>query len=256
MTRDTDGIPTRLTVLAALEAWVARFTAIWKWRHGDSEDFPDNEPDDTFWARLIARKGWVLAALAALLAVAVIWGLFACCRPGPGGTAKPSVRLVAAPVAKHHPASGEMDRRMPDGYRILLARSIFARDGAPAAKDATTTSGKLVLKGVTQEDDRFTAYVGAAGRVMQLHVGDALAMGNIRRITLHSIEYEAQGRLTRVEIGQPFDAGAAVSGSSLAAESTEASRPAASPPNGPPADAIPAPDHHREMPQFAGEPAR
>lgn len=96
-------------------------------------------------------------------------------------------------------------------YQVLIKRSLFAADGTASGQAAAATSptadSAFALKGVSQEDTRYTAYVedAAAKRVIPVRVGDLLARGRVRDITLHAVEYEVAGRVTHVDIGQTLD---------------------------------------------------
>jgi len=255
MTRDTDGKPARLTILKPLGPLVVRLAALLKWRRGDGQagvaDDPDDDPDST---GATARKRRVFAALAALLVVVGLW-LLSHGWPGAGrGTAQSSSTSMPGPAGNRPAVLGETAPPMPGSYHILLTRSVFAQNGAPGqtADGAAPASDKPTLKGVSQEDAQYTAFVEAGGHIMQLRVGDALADRSIRRITLHAIEYMAQGRMTRVEVGQPLDAGEIVSLGSPASEPVEAP----SPPSGPATHPAQPSDHLPEAPLLAGEPPR
>jgi hypothetical protein len=250
MTPDTDGKRALLAILMPLKASVARLAALCGWRRRDLEGESDELDDVDDSTRMTPRKLRVIAVLAMLLAGGGLWLLLSNGRPGSQpSNASRSPHPAARLTAHNHPGGpGGIIPPIPDSYHVLLTRSIFAEKGATGSHDAALATAKLTLKGISQEDNRFTAYVEAAGHMLELHVGETLAAGYIRRITLHSIEYEADGRLTRVEVGQPFDAGAIVAGDSPASESAEGSTPAP--------DAKHAPDHPRESPLFAGEPTR
>ncbi|HWE97904.1 MAG TPA: hypothetical protein VG269_28365 [Tepidisphaeraceae bacterium] len=106
-----------------------------------------------------------------------------------------------------------------DSYKILLDRSMFSISRAtPAAASASAAAAPapadavLSLKGISQDDARFTAFVEdpAAGRIRELKVGDALARGRVSAITLTGVEYVADGKTVRVAVGQSLGEGVAV----------------------------------------------
>ena len=106
-------------------------------------------------------------------------------------------------------SSADKDGSLPDPYRVLLTRSIFAANGKSgdatgAAEVGTPTGASLALKGVVQDDQQFTAFVEDVPqkRVLELKVGDSVANGRVVAITLHGLKYEAAGRLIRVAIGE------------------------------------------------------
>lgn len=102
---------------------------------------------------------------------------------------------------------------LPEAYKILLTRSVFARSGrAGAAEHGDPPSPRhagFLLKGISQEDQHFTAFVAdrSGDRVVEIHVGDALPAGRVREITLEDVAIESEGRVVRVQVGQVFEAG-------------------------------------------------
>ena len=118
-----------------------------------------------------------------------------------------AISAVAATDARK--SGSREDGALPKSYRVLLSRSVFAANGKPDAEanapaSAPTPESLLALKGVVQDDQKFTAFVENVPqkRVIQLKVGDAIARGRIVAITLHELQYESGGRRTRVAIGQ------------------------------------------------------
>jgi hypothetical protein len=109
---------------------------------------------------------------------------------------------------------------MPQRYHVLLERSVFARDGhaaavgRPAARGGPNTQGQwtgppgteatLALRGLTQSDGRFSAFVEdmASGGVRRFNQGDAIAAGRIGGITLNSMTYESGGKIYQIAVGQ------------------------------------------------------
>ena len=117
--------------------------------------------------------------------------------------------LGAIAATDAHKSTSRDEGALPKQYRVLLSRSVFAANGkaeaeANAVAPAPTPESLLALKGVVQDDQRFTAFVESLPqkRVIQLKVGDAIARGRIVAITLHELQYESAGRRTRVAIGQ------------------------------------------------------
>lgn len=123
-------------------------------------------------------------------------------------TASLAAGALAAQDAPPSPAADAGG--LPRQYQVLLSRSIFAAGGKPetsaAEPPAASPESCLSLKGVVQDDQRFTAFVEDVPhkQVLELKVGDTVARGHIVAITLHELEYEAGGKLTRVAIGQPL----------------------------------------------------
>jgi hypothetical protein len=111
------------------------------------------------------------------------------------------------------PRPADKSRPYSSEYKILLTRSLFASDGSagsaspPSITVDAVPPSTFALKGISQEDANFTAFVEDtnARRVVELHPGDTLGQGQIRDINLHALNYEIAGKLVRVEIGQGLD---------------------------------------------------
>lgn len=125
---------------------------------------------------------------------------------------------TAIPTA---PTSTVKSRAFSSDYKVLLQRSMFAIGGRPlvgrsspavalngAAASRETT---LSLKGISQEDARFNAFVEdiTVKRVMEYHVGDAVGNGRIVDMTLRDLGYEVDGKVMRIEIGSGMNGSAA-----------------------------------------------
>ena len=121
----------------------------------------------------------------------------------------PQPEVVAAPLIGHV-SRAMVPRPYPMAYGILLSRSIFAIGGKAAPAPALAgrylsgDASALALKGITQEDSQFTAYITdvVGGRILALHVGDAIGSGRICDITLHDVGYQSGTTVTRIEVGQ------------------------------------------------------
>lgn len=143
-----------------------------------------------------------------------------------------------APPAASQPATAPIGNDRPYGsdYQIVVNRSIFARGGTPAAarakgpmNAAPGPEAGLGLKGIFEGDGRFTAFIEdlASHQTKRLNVGDAIAAGRIKAMTLAALEYEAGGKSTMVQVGQNL------LGAALPPPQPPATQPAA-PPGGPP----------------------
>ncbi|MDB5171275.1 MAG: hypothetical protein JWN51_48 [Phycisphaerales bacterium] len=121
--------------------------------------------------------------------------------------------VAAAPAAvRAAPAPRNTAPNFND-YKILLSQSMFVanRPAANAAPAAAPVAATLSLKGISQEDARFTAFIedSAAGRILELKAGDALAHGRVTAIHLTDVEYEEDGKKIRVSVGQSLGEGVA-----------------------------------------------
>jgi hypothetical protein len=92
---------------------------------------------------------------------------------------------------------------MPQEYAATLARNVFTRGTAKAGGPVAPEAG-LGLTGVVADDGKFTAFVEdlAAKRTLRLKAGDPLVGGRVKSVTEDALEYEAAGKVTRVQIGQ------------------------------------------------------
>jgi hypothetical protein len=162
-------------------------------------------------------------ALAALVGLALRgWSR----RTSPGAQAQsiaiPRAVRAATTAAKAKPRSpAPATAQAPnfESYKILLDRSMFSVSrAAPAAASASAAPASapadavLSLKGISQDDARFTAFVedSAVGRIREVKVGDVLARGRVSAINLTSVEYVADGKTVRVAVGQSLGEGMAV----------------------------------------------
>ena len=124
-------------------------------------------------------------------------------------------------------AAGPATGRMTADYAVLLNRSIFlkgrqvtargsgvgggnagstgvAPTTLPVAADAPRPEGHLVLNGVTLVGAEKYAFVedAPAGKVTKVRVGERIASGKVSAITFDAIDYDSNGKVTRVNIGQ------------------------------------------------------
>jgi hypothetical protein len=77
-------------------------------------------------------------------------------------------------------------------------RSTASASPAPAAAQMPSLS----LKGISQEDTRFTAFVedATANKIFTLRVGDTVGPGRVCDITLHDLTFDVSGNRQRLEI--------------------------------------------------------
>lgn len=115
------------------------------------------------------------------------------------------------PVAQQAPASSfakgsASTQALPDDYRVLLTRSIFA-GRVPGIKAAPSSAGSaLALRGVMQCGAGMVAFVEdtSSGRARLVHVGDAVGDGKIAAIELGHVEFARGERSARIAVGQTF----------------------------------------------------
>lgn len=128
-----------------------------------------------------------------------------------------AVALVALSFA--HSATEPQSRSAEslDDYRIVWERNIFSPDrGTRRRQEESEARVKpeyrperdIVLRGVSERGDRCVAFLenlqsGATTRVQE---GEEIARGKVKTITLDRIEYESNGRVTEVAVGQTLEA--------------------------------------------------
>jgi hypothetical protein len=107
---------------------------------------------------------------------------------------------------------------MPDDFAVLNLRNIFFKGHLPSPDAGQQGSSSFevhsvettyIFNGVTITDGKPVAFLENtdSGAVMQAHVGDTIARGKIVNIALDSLDYQANGRVTRVQIGQNLAGG-------------------------------------------------
>jgi hypothetical protein len=162
-------------------------------------------------------------------------------QPGRDQRSMPAPAASPLELALHLPNS----QQYSTSYKILLQRSIFARDhrsswiapGSRGPGDAGGPNGAngirrapappdpeelLALRGVGIEDGLATAFVEDTGsrRTQSLHVGDTIAKGRVAGIQLlDGIDYRSGAKLLHVHIGETLKGTVAAS----AAPATEPS---------------------------------
>ena len=94
---------------------------------------------------------------------------------------------------------------LPAEFAIFQTRSPFGKGAKKPPATAGGPEATFVLKGAVDVGGKLTAFIEDLGakRVMQVAVGEAIARGKVKTITLDSIEYEAAGGpAKRIEVGQ------------------------------------------------------
>ncbi len=139
-------------------------------------------------------------------------------------------------------------------FQNLAVRSIFSRErirfssGDPTTREMTpaeilaaqaaalaastqpvTLESNLSLKGLAIEDGQPVAFVedAAAARTLRLTPGTSVARGRVAAVSLHDLDYEVAGKISRIQIGQNFEGGAPLAPSAMI---VSPSTPGATPP--------------------------
>jgi len=101
-------------------------------------------------------------------------------------------------------------------YEIILDRNMFSRQRIPVRRGDDTPppppimpnpESYFLLKGVAQENNQFIAFVEdkKTGVVLRLRQGDHVARGEIKSLTLDSLEYQLQDKTTTVTMGYDLE---------------------------------------------------
>jgi hypothetical protein len=108
---------------------------------------------------------------------------------------------------------------MPQDFEVLNLRNIFYKGYLPAPGEEGRGASEyeirhapetmFIFNGVTITDGKPTAFLENTneGTVVQVHVGDAVAKGKIVNIAIDNLDYEANGKVTRVQIAQNLAGG-------------------------------------------------
>jgi hypothetical protein len=150
--------------------------------------------------------------------------------PPQPATPQPEVRLIARRNAQAAAAKAKPPATQPappqDDLRVIAEHNIFlAAQGHGAAAKAPTTAPSnptFVLKGVSQRGRQFVAFVeqpNGAG-VLEVGVDHALGRGRVCGISLRAMDYEVDGKVSRVEVGQAVAPDGAPSPAAPAAPAT------------------------------------
>lgn len=123
-----------------------------------------------------------------------------------------AVGLGQAPAKSAESSSaGQPDRWQK--YDIILKRNIFSRQRVPIRQREERREPENVvvpnpetyflLKGIVQENDAFIAFVEntQGGGVLRLRVGDRVARGSIKTLSLDAIEYQLENQTIAVKLG-------------------------------------------------------
>jgi hypothetical protein len=134
-------------------------------------------------------------------------------------SAAASVRTPAS-VPTTGPAG--RSKTLPKDYAVLTTRSIFMKGRVPTpipgggvtAPPTTQISAgrpehKIVFVGVTETDGTASAMFEdtGAGKIISCKRNDPIASGKVTEITLDTITYTADGKGSKILVGQTLDAG-------------------------------------------------
>lgn len=138
------------------------------------------------------------------------------------------------------PAATEKDRTW-DSYRVLVDRNMFLRDRRPPRPTRTArarptmappsdSDRNVLLTGVARRDGEFVAFFEntRTNATAKVRVGQAVGKGKATAITLDGVEYERDGSVSRIAIGDALRGGRFVR-ETVAARPGPATRPSERP---------------------------
>ena len=136
-------------------------------------------------------------------------------------TTVPSTAPASQPSVRTAP--GDRSKLLPGGYAILNTRSIFMKGRVPTPPSTGTGVGatslppttmpaaraehKIVFVGVTETDGTASAMFEdtGAGKILSTKLNESIASGKVTSISLDEITYTADGKSTKVLVGQALD---------------------------------------------------
>ena len=120
---------------------------------------------------------------------------------------QPSGSQTAVAIPPTKPISGD--------FGTLLKRSLFtdarrkgsAKENGLAIKGEARPEASYVLRGTYLRGRRYTALVEhlPSQQVTSFGIGEAVGRGGLRSISLHGVEFEMNGAVTPIAVGQAFD---------------------------------------------------
>jgi len=114
-------------------------------------------------------------------------------------------------------------------YKVITENNVFLRNRSrPVARTAESAAAvrrprlALVLTGIVRQGEEYIAFLEdtRAGTTSRVRANEALAEGRIVKIALDHLEFEKEGKTTKVELGEELDGGP--SGETSASASPEA----------------------------------
>jgi len=122
--------------------------------------------------------------------------------------------LAVLPAVVSARAAGERDDSW-EKYRLLVDRNIFLRyrrrrttyrppTTRPAPRRPRDSDQDIVLTGIGNRDGQTVAFFEdtVSEATVRARAGEAVGRGRIRSIWLDGVEYERDGRTTRIEVGR------------------------------------------------------
>ena len=102
-----------------------------------------------------------------------------------------------------------------DRYHVLVERNMFSRDRSQRSERRTervqpvlpTPEKSIFLKGIIQQNQACVAFLEdtRTGITTQARIGDSVAQGKLKSITTGQMEYELEGRVITVRIGENLE---------------------------------------------------
>jgi hypothetical protein len=141
-------------------------------------------------------------------------------------TATPASRPSTTQAAAGPPGAAPAAPVLPPEFALFQSRSPFTHGPKKAGGPGGPETG-FVFRGVVENGGKFTAFIEDrnAKRTTLLAVGESVARGKVKSVTLDAMEYEAAGSAKRIEVGQDLNG-------VVVPPTPPASKPA--PPGGPP----------------------
>ena len=125
-----------------------------------------------------------------------------------------------------------------DTYRVIVERNMFSRQRGVRRERFTSEERRplppvpnpesyYVLKGIVQEDSVFTAFIEDTqrGGVLRVGKGDKVARGEVKAISLDSIEYQLGEKTITVTLGLDLEGGQGTVSLASLIEGVQASSP-------------------------------
>lgn len=99
-----------------------------------------------------------------------------------------------------------------DDYRVLVEQNIFSRqrgrslrkdESKPKEIEAPAPESYFVLKGIVRQNEEYVAFLEntRAGETIRARIGDSIARGRLKSLTLDNIEFELDANTIKIEIG-------------------------------------------------------
>ncbi|QOV88112.1 hypothetical protein [Humisphaera borealis] len=156
---------------------------------------------------------------AVMLATGIAWWAMAGVNPDGVAGAPPAVAPglpSTRPTINPLPALEPLP--LPDKYKPLLNRNLFAvgRSSTSARSRqeavAPVPEDRFALRGIMHQSGQFTALIEdtSTRQVRRLFAGESIARGRLSDVSFDGLRYEAEGRDTRVAIGEKLSGALAI----------------------------------------------